>query len=231
MRIIKKFTLQNKINSYSLEKCAQYFEIETNKDRLHSGTYDTEICARLLIKLFDKYNVDEKTHITVYSTNLIENCIKNINLHIPNSTNSALYDKSTNSNPYTIFNSEDRSAKDIRTGLLTKMDDSKKNNFGGYYINDKEFQPLRDLSASITDFDNLNLVYTNSKATTNTLKPIHKNNEIVYPGLDSKDDERMKNLTEMNRSYVINTTNKLNDIDNNKKNSLQEFNDRKTKDL
>jgi hypothetical protein len=63
----------------------------------------------------------------------------------------------------------------------------------------------------LSEFDNLSLVYTDSKATTNTLDP---NIEMKNPkGIQKKFDDKIKVLTDINRSYVINT---LNDVSVNK---------------
>ena len=227
MRILKKFSTQNKINSFSLEKCAEHFEIETIKDRLHSGSYDAEICAMLLIKLFDKYNVNENTSKSNNSNITIENYVRNLNF--PKTlTSNTLKDKSTNNgNTDTIPSSGDRSAKDLRTGLQTTMDNSHNNNYSGVDINDDEFHSQRELSVCITDFDNLSLVYTDSRATTNTMNPII--NYDLPNSIHAKYDEKIKNHSEMNRSNVINTTNRIND--NNNVSSFQKNHDMKRKEF
>ena len=211
MRIVKKFTIQNKINSYTLEKCAEHFEIQTNKNKLHSGIYDAEICAKLLIKIFDKYNMNEKTNISANSNNTIENCLKHLNNQNPNTLNYNLNikDKKNLDSVHTVPYSVDRTVKDLKTGLLTTFDESN-TNFSGKDINDDEFESQRELSI-LSEFDNLSLVYTDSKATTNTLDP---NIEMKNPkGIQKKYDDKIKVLTDINRSYVINT---LNDVSVNK---------------
>lgn len=210
MRIYKKLTVHNKIVSYSLENCALNFEIEHDKKRLHSGIYDAEICAKFLLKIFEKYNVNENTHESVKSSNAsIESCIRMIGDLNSIKTCSPKYVQGLGSDKFEsiyangLKEDKDRAVKDLKSGLLSTIDQTHNNT--GRDINDSEFLSDKELSVCITDFDNLSLVYTDSKATTNTMNPKEKLKNNI--SIQEKYDEKMKALKEMNRSYVINTQN------------------------
>jgi DNA polymerase-3 subunit epsilon len=210
MRIYKKFTVQNKIVSYSLESCAQNLQIESDKKRLHSGIYDAEICAKFLLKLFEKYNVNEKTHETVKSSSSsVESCLRiigdlnGVKSCNPNYVQGLGGEKKEMISQYSLPDDRDKAAKELRSGLLSTIDQTCNNS--SREMNNSEFLSDKELSVCITDFDNLSLNYTDSKVTTNTLnlKDNFKNNNTIQ----EKYDEKMKALKDINRSYVINTLN------------------------
>jgi DNA polymerase-3 subunit epsilon len=211
MRIYKKFTSQNKLMSYSLEKCAESFEIEIDKNRLHSGIYDTEITAKMLIRIFEKYNMKENTHVS--SNKSLESCLRNLNdgddkkslTSSPTKSNPTARTNTLSLNTNTLPSERDKAARDLKLGLLTTMEDT--NNISAQNMNE-DFLSQKELSVCITDFDNLSLVYTDSKATTNTLNPRVQETNTYNPGsIQTKYDDKIKALTDLNRTYVNNTMN------------------------
>jgi DNA polymerase III epsilon subunit-like protein len=53
---IFKNTVRDKYQRASLVKCCEYFNIEKNDKLFHSALYDTIMCAKVLIMLFDYQN-------------------------------------------------------------------------------------------------------------------------------------------------------------------------------
>jgi len=196
LKTFQKFNPQQK---YSLEKCADHFQIEYDKTRLHSGIYDTEVTAKVLEKIFEKVNLDGgRKESKDFSQNSGSKTV---------TTNfgSPIHDRlSINTINLPSTSEIIRTPQDLlKLGLLSTMDESGNSRFGEHDNSDQDFlSAQKELSVCVSAFSDLSLAYTDSKVTTNN--DFFGNN--IGNNITNNTTSKMNNLKELNRNFVINAS-------------------------